>query len=204
MGASVSGISYRGVSEVQSELQPGESILWSGQPSRRVIFHSQDLFTVPFSLLWGGFALLWEFGVAAGSHGALHRNPPPFFVLWGIPFVVIGQYLIWGRFLYVAWKKGRTFYAVTTKRVLVLNLGLSRRVTDGLFRNLDSVSLTVRGNGVGTIAFAPDPYLLSPGPYFGRRRNGFQMDIDLSRFTFFDIEDVRQVHQLIQAQREQA
>jgi hypothetical protein len=41
-------------------------------------------------------------------------------VLWGVPFVVIGQYMIWGRFLYDAWLKPRTYYGITNRRVLIL------------------------------------------------------------------------------------
>jgi hypothetical protein len=40
-------------------------------------------------------------------------------VLWGVPFVVIGQYMIWGRFLYDAWLKPRTYYGITNRRVLM-------------------------------------------------------------------------------------
>ena len=46
-------------------------------------------------------------------------------MLWGIPFVVAGQYLIWGRFFYDAWLKRRTYYALT---VIVVQNGWSRRM----------------------------------------------------------------------------
>src|ERR1700676_1199303 len=90
---------------IQPELTSGETTLWAGQPNTSVIFHKEDVFLIPFSLLWGGFAIFWESGVSGfwGSKGG--ASAPFFFLLWGIPFVVIGQYLIWGRFLYVAWLK---------------------------------------------------------------------------------------------------
>ena len=105
------------VAAVQAELIQGENILWAGKPSSSVVFHGEDLFLIPFSLLWGGFALFWEAG-AAGLWGAGSQQGGQW--VFGIPFFVIGQYLIWGRFFYVAWKKKRTHYAITTQRVLVV------------------------------------------------------------------------------------
>jgi hypothetical protein len=85
----------------QPELSAGESLLWSGQPLRKVIFHRQDWFAIPFSFLWGGFAIFWELGVLGYFENSGHpHSAPGFLALWGIPFVLIGQYLIWGRFFY--------------------------------------------------------------------------------------------------------
>ena len=114
---------------VQPELLSGESIVWAGQPNTRVIFHKQDLYMVPFSLLWGGFAIFWEAGVSGLSRSNGKPGIPwSFGMLWGIPFVVAGQYLIWGRFFYDAWLKRRTYYALTNRRVIVVQNGWSRRM----------------------------------------------------------------------------
>lgn len=203
--ATLTSSSYPGYfPEIQSELIAGESLLWCGQPLRRIVFHQRDLFAIPFSLLWGGFAIFWEWGVTGHIGNSQHSHgAPAFFVLWGIPFVLIGQYLIWGRFLYTAWRKGRTFYAVTNKRVLVVSTGMSRKVIDGYFRNLDSAALSVRSDGVGTIEFSSETFSGSAWG-FGRRNRNNQLDIDLATLVFFDIQDVRGVYQIIQTQREQA
>ena len=177
-------------------------MLWAGQPQAKVLFHKSDWYGIPFSLLWGGFAIVWEcaalgfFSKPANSNAATS-----FMALWGIPFVLVGQYLIWGRFFYTAWKKARTFYGVTNKRVLVLIAGSNRKITDGYLSRLDSVTLTTRADGIGTIEFSPEPERQS---YWGypRRRNSFQMDIDLSRLAFFDVPDSRAVYQLIRSERE--
>jgi hypothetical protein len=189
--------------ELQGEMSTGESLLWSGQPQQKVIFHQQDWFAIPFSLIWGGFAIFWECGVTGFWGNSAHAHSAPgFFVLWGIPFIVIGQYMIWGRFFYTAWKKARIYYGVTSKRVLVLNTGNNRRVTDAYFPNIDSVSLTTRRDGIGTIEFTPEPGAQSPWSFNSRRRGANQIGIDLSRLAFFDIESARNVYQLIQSQRE--
>lgn len=103
---------------IQSELTSNESLLWQGQPERSVIFHREDILAIPSSLLWGGFTLFWE--MMALNIGRFHNNHFSWFLaLWGIPFVVVGQYTIWGRFVFAYWTKARTFYAVTSKRILI-------------------------------------------------------------------------------------
>jgi len=84
---------------IQPELTSGESVLWAGQPNTRVIFHKEDLFLIPFSLLWGGFAIFWEGAVAGywGSSGKGSGHPWLFGMIWGIPFVLIGQYVNLGK-----------------------------------------------------------------------------------------------------------
>lgn len=75
-------------------------------------FTPADLYLVPFSIMWGGFALVWEVGVLLGG-------APVIFVLWGIPFVVMGLYMMFGRFIYKRRAKLRTAYGVTAQRALV-------------------------------------------------------------------------------------
>jgi hypothetical protein len=135
----------------QSELLGGEHLLWTGQPDPSVIFEGADVFLVPFSLLWGGFALFWEAGVL-GMFRADH--PVPWFmVLWGIPFVLAGLYFIVGRFFYKAWKKRRTFYALTGKRALVLIEGRTRTLRACFLSAVPAINKAVRPSGVGTITF---------------------------------------------------
>ncbi|MES2221287.1 MAG: hypothetical protein V4587_10015 [Acidobacteriota bacterium] len=192
--------------EFQSELLSGESLLWAGQPLRRVLFHRSDWMMIPFSLLWGGFALFWEYGVSGHfdqPRPTHHTGAMNFMSLWGIPFVLIGQYLIWGRFLYVAWRKARTFYGVTNKRVLVLGKSWNRSLSDGYLKGLTSVTLTTRPDGVGTIEFAPEPETGTNWNFYGgRRRGSLVKDIELSRLAFFDIADAKTVYQIIQTQRD--
>ena len=185
---------------LQSELVPGETLLWAAQPDRSAIFHKEDLYLIPFSLLWGGFAIFWE-ASACGIWGNSEHAAPGFFVLWGIPFVVIGQYLIWGRFIWAAWKKRRTFYALTTRRVLTVQEGWSRAVASSYIDSLPSLVKEGGSNGMGTIRFTPAESLFS-----GRRNNWGMWDgMSVGDVPVFrDIKNVEELYCLIAELREKS
>lgn len=132
--------------EVSRELAGGERLVWTGQPVRGVRLRKSDAFLIPFSILWGGFAIFWE--AMAFNSGA-----PFFFRLWGVPFVLVGLYLMAGRFFYEAWLRARTYYAVTSERVLIVKGGLGRTVTSLRLKTIADLSLQEAGSGVGTISF---------------------------------------------------
>ena len=148
----------------QSELQGNESLLWVGQPQRCIVFHQEDLLAIPCSLLWGCFAILSEIAVLAAAR-ANHNQTLWFGAAWGIPFVLVGQYLVWGRFLYISWKKSRTFYAVTSERILICRLTRGGRKVSSLdLFNLGVVQKSLRADGSGTLQFdyphVPQPSVL--------------------------------------------
>jgi hypothetical protein len=111
-------IDPRAAQKIQSESMSGESIYWAGMPNPRVIFHSDDWATIPFSLVWTGFFIFWE-ADALGVWRAKSQQDDThiFMVLWGIPFLVIGNYMVRGRFLHDAWLKRRTYYGITNRRL---------------------------------------------------------------------------------------
>jgi hypothetical protein len=132
--------------ELAREISGSERVLWYGRPLPGVRLRGSDALAIPFSLLWGGFAIFWETMVV--SHGA-----PWFFMLWGIPFVALGLHLIVGRFFFDAWRRSRTAYAVTSERVIVLSGGFRPSVLSLRLATIPTVSLSEGCEGVGTISF---------------------------------------------------
>ncbi len=137
--------------EVAEALEPGERLLWSGAPSQGLKLRAADMFLVPFSLFWGGFALFWELSVLRLP------NAPWFAKLWGIPFVLVGLYLLVGRFFVDAKMRENTFYALTGERILIFS-GIFRREAKSLtLRNIPEVSVVKGRDASGTISFGSAP-----------------------------------------------
>jgi hypothetical protein len=133
---------------ISPELGSDETLLWSGMPGQGLMLVPNDLFMIPFSLMWGGFAIFWEASV-------FRSRAPVFFRLWGVPFVVIGLYMIVGRFFFDAWNRGRTRYGVTNTRVIIVSDLFTKSVVSLDRRNLGETSLHERSDGSGTIVFGP-------------------------------------------------
>jgi hypothetical protein len=130
----------------RDELNPGERIIWNGQPQQGLMLRPSDIFMIPFSLLWGGFAIFWEFGVV--SSGA-----PFFFMLWGIPFVLVGLYMIIGRFFFDSSQRSKTYYALTNERAIIIS-GVFNQSTKSLdIKKLPEINISSKGDSKGTITF---------------------------------------------------
>ena len=122
---------------LRSELAPGEQVVWSGRPRQGIVVRGSDAFAIPFSVLWAGFAVFWL--VSAASTGA----PLPF-VLFGVPFVLVGVYIVVGRFFVEARQRQNTFYAVTPQRVIISSGLFSTTVKSLNLKTMSELSLTER------------------------------------------------------------
>jgi hypothetical protein len=140
--------------EITKELERDERVLWTGMPKQGLMLRGSDAFMIPFSLMWGGFAITWE--VLAIMSGA-----PFFFALFGIPFVVIGIYILFGRFFVDARRRAHTFYGLTDQRVIIVSGIWSRSVKSLNLRMLTDVSLVEKADHKGTITFGSDPPMAS-------------------------------------------
>lgn len=175
-------------SDIQSYFMPGEKILWSGRPARGFRLTLWDIGLIPFSLFWGGFAIFWESGVMS-MPGA-----PVFMRLWGIPFVLIGLYLIAGRFVVDAAARARTEYVLTDRRVIIRRSGFLPNFSTTQLELLPSVTLEEGRGGTGTIKFG-----MSSGQRYGRAdiwTPGLSKEPQL-----LGIDGVRQVYNLLEKAR---
>ena len=141
-------------SGIERELSSGERLVWSGQPRRGIRLRASDAFVIPFSILWCGFAIFWE--VMALTATAKGGGPIALvFPLFGLPFVIVGVYFVFGRFLVDARVRERTFYGITSERIVIMSGLFGRRTKSLNLRTLSDISLTERPDGSGTITFGP-------------------------------------------------
>jgi hypothetical protein len=161
-------------------LAPDEQLLWTGRPARGIRLRRADAAMIPFSVMWGGFAVFWEWGV-------IHDGRSPFFFrLWGVPFVLVGAYMVVGRFFWDAYQRSNTFYGVSTQRVIVATGGVSSSLKSLRLRTLAEVTLTPEFGGLGSIYFGPQV------PLFVRRGTSVAEPPKLEM-----LDDARVVYEII-------
>jgi len=175
----------------QTELQPGEHIEWTGRPDYRHIFSTIDILLIPFSILWGGFAIFWEISTIV-----IHA--PVLFSLGGMPFVIVGLYLIVGRFFYRRWEKQHTWYAVTNQRIMILTTTFGHKTQSIFLKTLPRIDKSITSNGSGTLIFGTS----MP---FGLGGNSGWIMGNTGRYVppaFYDISSVQHVYDLINRLRQ--
>lgn len=129
---------------IDAELDPGERVLWAGQPRQGLRFGWFDLYAVPFGLFFFGFAVVWTVLAYRGA---------PLFALCGAPFLLVGSYVAFGRFFVEAKQRARTYYAVTDRRVIIMSGLLSRTVRSLDLATLRDVSVSEKKDGTGLVDF---------------------------------------------------
>jgi hypothetical protein len=175
----------------QAELSSSEKLIWSGQPLTGVRLRKQDALLIPFSFLWGGFAIFWEWSV-------FNSKAPIFFRLWGVPFVLVGLYLILGRFFVDAKQRAKTFYGLTNERVIIISGIFSRNVKSLNLKTLSEINLDEKSDGSGTITFGSN--YLPTARWVG---NGWPGANQYALPSFELIERVKEVYdQIRRAQNE--
>lgn len=138
------------------DLYPNERVLWTGSPTRFPIFNRADLLLVPFSILWFGL-LTFMMANAAGSDVPGPIQP---FLIFGGLFVVIGLYLVFGRFILRRLSLRNTHYVVTDRRVIANWTVLGRRRQQTAYlKDLPPPIITGRDLSVGTIKFGDSSFM---------------------------------------------
>jgi hypothetical protein len=183
---------------IGSYLRADETLLWKGRPQQGVRFVGQDVFMVPFSLLWaGGVAAIFLVG---GGEIAGMGFP---FMLFPLIFGVAAVYITIGRLIHDAWIRSNIEYALTDKRIIILKTGFGSDLTTLDVGRIDQINFKPRGDR-GDIVFGPKQGLFG----FGGRsiRNGFSIWTPSLSDTpqFIGVENARRLFDQIEGLRAQA
>jgi len=182
----------------QLDLLTDEKILWAGQPEPK-LFTGADFYLIPMGLFVFCFSIFW---VSQASHMMRHGFEFPFslFPLFGIPIVLMGFYMLFGRFFFKSWKQRNTYYAVTDQRALILCIAPSRSLQAVIINANSNLNKSINSDGTGTISFG------TSSPRAAAYANtGMEVFITAGGLAlapaFYDIKDANTVYQLISNQQ---
>lgn len=130
--------------ELAPYLDPHERLLWAGKPKGGFQLNIMDAFLIPFSIFWCGFSFVWVFLAIQANF---------FFGLFGIPFIIVGIYMLIGRFIVDKRKRENTVYGLTEQRVLFKTGKSKVEVQSFQISTLPDADLIETSDGLGTISF---------------------------------------------------
>ncbi len=82
------------------------------------------------------------------------------FALFGVPFVLIGLMLVFGRFIFDAKLRANTYYGLTAQRIIIKSGIFKKTIKTLIISSLSEVTYDENNNGTGTISIGPsDPRL---------------------------------------------
>jgi hypothetical protein len=175
-----------------TDIAPGERIIWQGQPTQGIRFAPQDAFAVPFAAFW--LLMVLAIFLTAATGQMTNVDPMTYVVL---PFfLLIGLYMLFGRFLVERAARRRTHYILTSQRALIES-GLFRRSRRSVsLAAVPEIRFRAGRKGCGTVQFGtPSMFGMMPPSWPGA-----------SQFlppAFDDIEGAERVYNLaLSAQRE--
>lgn len=167
--------------QINQYLAPDEYILWNGKPGKGNLLTQADIFMVPFSILWCGFAIMWETVVLMNSTSLFAK-------IWGIPFVCVGLYIVFGRFIMKIYLRKETVYVITNRRIISL---CKNRLNTIDYHIYPSKTVTRCKNGYGTIFLSTSLPANWMAYLRGQHQNFFELD---------NIPDVDRVMRILSGQ----
>jgi hypothetical protein len=175
-------------SNFQPYLQPSERLLWSGRPQPGLMLQKADHILIPFSLIWVGFTsyLVWARLPGSADIG-----------LWItlMLMLVVGSYLLIGRFFHDAHIRSHITYGVTDRRILFLRQRRAAAFMALDIKALTALKLKLGKNNRGTIIFSKEKLWI-------KRRNFEDSNVDFGPWPrFLGVENAKTIYELIERQK---
>ncbi len=158
-----------------------ERILWEGQPEPDVQLPRKSWLERIHGLFFLGFSIIWMIGASDGSG---------FFALFGLPFLAIGLYFVFGEQLFKKRALQRTVYAVSTKNCFIATSNQGRKLKT--YPITRSMTVELIDNEPPSVIFADEDSNFTVNNRRQRQQVGF-----------IGIADGRKVFRLIREVQEQ-
>ncbi|QNA89948.1 hypothetical protein G4G28_18220 [Massilia sp. Dwa41.01b] len=135
---------------LRAELNTGESLLWTGQPSPRR--YMKDAFKLWFFFIpWTAFSLFWMAG-ASGFRLPSFEDGWSLFPLFGLPFLLIGIAGLSSPF-WLRRKAAWIVYGLTNRRALIIAGKDSITVKSYQIADIGELERTEHADGSGDVIF---------------------------------------------------
>jgi len=168
----------------EAYLDPDEKLIWQGAPATGLRFSGSGFILSFFGIFFLAFALFWT-GIAASMGG--DSGIEGIFPLFGVPFVLIGLWLVAGHWFFDAYKRKRSRYALTNKRAIIARTVFNRRMESYPIERANQIRL-ISGT-LDTVHFAQKTY---------RTKNG----TSVKNIGFRFIQDGQAVYDLLRKVQE--
>jgi hypothetical protein len=132
---------------------PAENIRWMGSPPQGLRLRRSDIFAIPFSLFWCGFVVMM-FTTPTKSGPPTYDNPVAYL------FLFVGLYFLIGRFLWDAYVRANTQYALTDDTAVILRRGIGGGMSNLYIPSINNLNVRLQRSGVGTIFFGDAPNIM--------------------------------------------
>ncbi len=168
---------------INKYLMPDEYVVWNGRPGKGHLLASSDIYMIPFSIMWCGFAIVWETGLITGG-------APFFFKLWGIPFVCVGLFMVFGRFILKAYIRKKTIYVITNKRIFSFRKNHIKTLD---YHMNPTRNVTLHQDGTGSIRFYSTPMFYTRWPASFTSMQSFRQNDQ-----YFELDNIPDVDRVLQ------
>ena len=169
-------------------LDPGERILWQGRPEPGLLPVRLPPGQMVMGAIFTGFSLFWMSAagwiVGGGDSGGGIGGPFRFFPLFGLPFLLIGLYSLFGFIFWRAHVRRHTWYTLTDRRAFI--------ATDLPLRGRRLASYPITGGSVLSLDQGP-PDTVIFAQEMRRTRRGLREE----RIGFERIPDGANVYRLM-------
>jgi hypothetical protein len=167
------------------DLAPDERIIWQGQPTQGFRLAPQDAFAVPFAAFW-----LFMVSIMAlmAFTGEMKQVDPLAYVIMPV-FLLIGLYMLLGRFLVDRAARRRIHYFLTTERAVIEGVMFRPSRRSVSLAAAPEIRFRGRRSGRGTVQFGS-------ANMFGMMPPSWPGATQFLPPAFDDIEDAERVYNL--------